>query len=254
LSLQTTGRSVLVVDDEPDLCVNMADILGDLGYRVDTAHDGPSALELVRRTPYDVALLDLRMPGMDGLELYHRIKELRAGTIAIVVTAFATTATTQKALAAGAWGVLPKPVDLPSLLRLVEQAIDRPLVLIVDDDRDLCANLWDLLRERGYRVDLAHDEEQAAAFLRDRAFHIVLLDLKLPGGSGANLLPRIRAASMRSRTILITGQGEETERLVAQVLHDGADAVCYKPFDIPRLLGLIGNEPFPEATVRTASR
>jgi DNA-binding response OmpR family regulator len=242
------------VDDEADLCANMADILSDLGYLVDTANDGPTALEMVRRTPYDVALLDLKMPGMDGLELYHRIKEVRAGTIAIVVTAFASPATTEQALATGAWSVLPKPVNFPTLLSLVEQAIDRPLVLIVDDDRELCANLWDLLRERGYRVDLAHDEQQAAAFLRDRRFHVVLLDLKLPGGNGADLIPRIRASSQGARTILITGHRAESDEIIAQVLRDGAHAVCYKPFDIPHLLGLIESGPAEAATVSTGPR
>ncbi len=254
MSREPKGRSVLVVDDEADLCANMADILGDLGYRVDTAHDGPTALEMVRRTPYDVALLDLKMPGMDGLELYHRIKELRAGTIAIVVTAFASPATTEQALATGAWSVLPKPVNFPKLLSLVEQAIDRPLVLIVDDDRELCANLWDLLRERGYRVDLAYDEQQAAAFLEDRTFHVVLLDLRLPGGSGANLIPRIRASSRGARTILITGHRDEIDEVVTQVLEEGAHAVCYKPFDIPQLLSLIDGGPREATTFRTGQR
>src|SRR5450755_2500750 len=59
--------SILVVDDEEDTCRNLSDILTDLGYHVDTAHDGPAALEMVRHKRYDVALLDLKMPGMDGL-------------------------------------------------------------------------------------------------------------------------------------------------------------------------------------------
>src|SRR6266508_3237370 len=93
--------AILVVDDDPDNCRNLSDILTDLGYRVDTAPDGPSALELVRRAPYDVALLDLKMPGMDGLELYREIKRLRAGTVAIVVTAYAGGDTKAEAIAAG---------------------------------------------------------------------------------------------------------------------------------------------------------
>src|SRR6516164_4621363 len=103
--------SILVVDDEVDTCRNLSDILTDLGYRVDIANDGLSALELVRRNAYDVALLDLKMPGMDGLTLYREIKKLRADTVAIIVTAYATSATANEALTAGAWQVLPKPVD-----------------------------------------------------------------------------------------------------------------------------------------------
>src|SRR5947209_8467154 len=95
--------SLLVVDDDVDTCRNLSDILSDLGYHVDTAHDGPSALELVQKRRYDIALLDLKMPGMDGLELYRQIKKLQAGTVAMVVTAYASSATAEEALTAGAW-------------------------------------------------------------------------------------------------------------------------------------------------------
>ena len=77
-TIETPKAHILVVDDEVDTCHNLSDILTDLGYRVDVAHDGISALELVRRNAYDVALLDYKMPGMDGLTLYREIKRLRA--------------------------------------------------------------------------------------------------------------------------------------------------------------------------------
>ena len=62
------NRSILVVDDEVDTCANLSDIFAELGFQVDVAHDGFSALEFAKRKHYDVALLDLKMPGMDGLE------------------------------------------------------------------------------------------------------------------------------------------------------------------------------------------
>src|SRR6476469_3035726 len=93
--------SILVVDDDVDTCRNLSDILTDLGYQVETAPDGLAALELVQRHAYDVALLDYKMPGMDGLTLYREIKRLRADTVAIVVTAYAGGETTAEALAAG---------------------------------------------------------------------------------------------------------------------------------------------------------
>src|SRR5579862_6312315 len=94
---------ILVVDDDVDICQNLFDILTDLGYHVDTAHDGLSALELVRKNTYDIALLDLKMPGMDGLELYRQIKKLQAGTVAMVVTAYASSGAAAEAHTAGAW-------------------------------------------------------------------------------------------------------------------------------------------------------
>src|SRR5262249_41512597 len=106
----------------------------------------------------------------------------------------------------------------------------------VDDDPDLCATLWDLLRERGYRVAIAHDEPTAAGRLKDASFRVVLIDMKLPSGDGASVFRLVRQASPQARTIVITGHRAELERMVAQVVEEGADAVCYKPFDVARLL------------------
>ena len=228
--------SILVVDDDADTCRNVSDILTDLGYHVDTAQDGRTALELVRQRPYDVALLDYKMPGMDGLTLYREIKKLRAGTVAMVVTAYAGGGTAEAVLHAGAWQVLAKPVDFPRLLGLVNEALNQPLVLVVDDDPDLCANLWDLFRERGYRLSIAHDERQAAACLRDASFKAVFIDMKLPAGDGASVFRLVRAANPHARTIVITGHRSEMDDAVQKMLDAGADAVCYKPFDMPGLL------------------
>ncbi len=104
----------------------------------------------MRRRPYDVALLDLKMPGMDGLTLYREIKKQRAGTVSLLVTAYASAATAEEALAAGAWKVVAKPVDFRKLLGWSTRRSGQPLVLVVDDDHDLCTTLWDLLRDRGY--------------------------------------------------------------------------------------------------------
>lgn len=230
------AQSMLVVDDDVDTCRNLSDILSDLGYRVDTAQDGRQALELVKKNAYDVALLDLKMPGMDGLTLYREIKKLSADTVAIIVTAYAGSTTMDEARASGAWQVLPKPIDFPRLLGALDQALDQPLLLVVDDDQDLCANLWDLLREQGYRVCLAHDEKDAANRLKDRAFKVVLIDMKLPKGDGTSVFRLVHESNPETRTILITGFRSEMDHLIQKVLAEGADALCYKPFDIPGLL------------------
>jgi two-component system, NtrC family, response regulator HydG len=236
-----TEARILVVDDDPDICRNMSDILTDLGYQVDTAQSGPSALELVRRRPYDIALLDLKMPGMDGLTLYREIKKEHAGTVSLLVTAFAGPATAEEALAAGAWKVVAKPVDFAKLLHWLEEALDQPLVLVVDDDRDLCANLWDLLRDSGFRVGVAHDLQRAAEQLKGSSYQVVLIDMRLPDGDGHAAFRLVRAANPRARTVLVTGYRSEMDDLIAQAVAEGADAVQYKPFHVPDLIETIVN-------------
>jgi len=171
--------------------------------------------------------------------LYRRIREISAGTVAIVVTAYTSSDTAKTVRGAGAWQIVPKPVNIGNLLGLVAQALDTPLVLVVDDDRDLCDNLWDLLREREYRVHLAHDVPDAESALGQHKFHVVLIDMKLPTGDGQQVLRVLQKIDKEARTVLITGHAAEMETKVQAALQAGANAVCYKPFDVEKLLSTV---------------
>lgn len=115
--------TILVVDDDADTCRNMADLFDDLGYAIDTAEGGDAALEKARQQRYDLGLLDLRMPGMDGLTLCRHLKRLQPPMVTMLVTAYGGSDVHEEARAAGARHVLPKPVDFSRLLALVEQAL-----------------------------------------------------------------------------------------------------------------------------------
>jgi len=114
--------SILVVDDDRDIALNMSDLLTDLGYHIDIAYDGESALKLVAQNDYDIALLDFKMPDMDGASLYEKIKRLQPALVAIMVTAYAGSDGVDRAKRAGTWQVLRKPVDFEKLLGLIQQA------------------------------------------------------------------------------------------------------------------------------------
>lgn len=235
----THTTSVLIVDDEPDNCANLCDILQDFGYEVETATNGQAALELIHHRTFDVALLDLRMPGMDGLELYREIRQLRPETVAIVITAYASSDTAQQIEDAGAWKILSKPVDVAGLFPLIDEAVRQPLLMVVDDDRDLCSSLWDVFRDKGYRVSLAHSESEARTRLTAGRFQVILLDLRLPDGSGGSIMRLVREACPESRVVIISGYRDEAEELLAQLSENEPDAVCFKPFDVPDLLDKI---------------
>jgi two-component system, NtrC family, response regulator HydG len=117
--------AILVVDDEPDECENMSDILSDRGYRVDTAPEGIAALRLVERQPYDVALLDLRMPGMDGVALCREVTRLCPKTVALLVTGYPDDINPADARAAGIRHIIRKPVDVRRLLTTIEGTLEQ---------------------------------------------------------------------------------------------------------------------------------
>lgn len=235
---------ILLVDDDHDACANLVDILSALGYTVDVAHDGDSALSRFEQHPYELALLDLKMPGMDGLELLRRIRQKHRGARALIVTAFASQAAEREAVQAGAWRIVSKPLDVPRLIGLLDEATESPLVLIVDDDSELCDSLADLFAGHSFRVGMAHNLAEARAALAaaasaGNAFQVVLIDMKLPDGDGGELLGHVRERYPAARTILITGDREENSHRIEAARGQGADAVCYKPFDVARLAQIV---------------
>ena len=108
------GR-VLVVDDEPEVRQVLQEFLADRGYEVAQAASGSAALEALHADRPDVVLLDVAMPGIDGVETLRRIMALTPPVSVIMVTANADIAVTSKLLAMGAVDYIPKPFDLDYL-------------------------------------------------------------------------------------------------------------------------------------------
>ena len=235
------SKRVLIVDDDRDICSNIKDILDDLGYQTDIAHDGHSALDLVDTNRYDVVLLDYSMPGMDGATLHQQMVLLQPEIAAIMVTAYAQGDGAQRARDSGIQQVLRKPVDLGELLPLVEQLSNSPIVLVVDDDPDFCKTLWHILRERSYRVSLAHNREDGVRKALDANYQVAVVDLSLCNGQtdGCDVLQRVAEVNPAIRTILITVHREEAGEVLERCKANGLDDVCFKPLDVEALLNKI---------------
>ena len=116
---------ILVVDDEKIVRESLFHWFEDEGYSVDTAEDAFDALKQFDKGKYDLILLDMKMPGMSGLELLSKIKEIDNDSIVIIITAFASVPTAIKALKEGAYDYVTKPVDPDELNNLVKNAIEQ---------------------------------------------------------------------------------------------------------------------------------
>jgi len=145
---------VLVVDDEPGLRSSLAANLEMEGFEVVEAESGPRALELVQKSTFDVVLTDIRMPGMNGVELFHALQKARPGLPVILSTAFALEDLTREALQAGAFTLLPKPSDVDHVAATVSRAARRPIVILASDPSwgQSCAAA---MQEAGLRVKFA---------------------------------------------------------------------------------------------------
>jgi DNA-binding response OmpR family regulator len=105
----TRLEAILIVDDEPSVCVSLEGVLAREGYRTFSANDGPTALEIMGKQTIDLALLDLRMPVMDGLELMRIIHERWPNTVIMVLTGYGTLDSAVETLRHGAHDYLLKP-------------------------------------------------------------------------------------------------------------------------------------------------
>jgi CheY-like chemotaxis protein len=130
---------ILIVDDNVSLCQSMALILKRKGYAVTYANDGPEAIEKVQERPFDMIFMDIKMPGMDGVETFKRISRLRPEATVVMMTAYAVEDMVQEALKEGASGIMYKPLDLPEVFSLLEKTAQttQPVsVLLVDRDEE----------------------------------------------------------------------------------------------------------------------
>jgi DNA-binding NtrC family response regulator len=118
-------EKILVVDDEKIVRESLFHWFQEEGYQVDTAEDGETALRIFDKNKFDLLLVDMKMPGMSGLELLDKVKEIDKDTIVILITAFASVPTAIKALKDGAYDYVTKPVDPDELEHLVKKALEQ---------------------------------------------------------------------------------------------------------------------------------
>ncbi len=118
-----TQRKILIVDDEMSVRKSLEEWFREDGFQVVTAEDGEAALRQMPQGPYDIIVVDLKMPGMDGITLQKRVREIDRDAAIIILTAYASVETAVEALKLGAFDYITKPVDPDDLSHVVQNAL-----------------------------------------------------------------------------------------------------------------------------------
>ncbi|MBI5643165.1 MAG: sigma-54-dependent Fis family transcriptional regulator [Deltaproteobacteria bacterium] len=116
---------ILITDDDVDLRELLTEAVKNWGYTVSVAKEGEEALRKLRMERYDIVITDLMMPGMDGLALLKKIKELDREILVIIITGYATIETAVKAIESGAYDYIAKPFRLDELMIVIKNACER---------------------------------------------------------------------------------------------------------------------------------
>ncbi|MCK8600910.1 sigma-54-dependent transcriptional regulator [Desulfoferrobacter suflitae] len=191
---------ILVVDDEPIVCLSLTNWLQEENYLARAVHDGQSAIEAIGQENWDIVLLDLKMPGMDGLEVLRRIKEIAPQTVIIMMTAYASVPSSVQAMKEGAYDYIVKPLDVEELTLMLKK--------IVEHQQLVTENI--LLRKRltkRYRFgDIIGKSPQML-----KVFEL------------------IETVADTNATVLITGETGTGKELVARAIHTNSSR-RYSPF------------------------
>ncbi|MCC2333536.1 response regulator transcription factor [Cellulomonas wangsupingiae] len=168
-----SGRThrLLVVEDDRELCDTLAEVLTDEGYVVDQARDGHRGLHLALTRPYDVLVVDRRLPAVDGLDMLARLRSRAVGARALVLTALGSVADRVAGLDAGADDYLTKPFELDELsarIRALCRRVDEADTLLPLGEGAIDLVTRQAVLADGTRVDLSAREHALLRALADR--------------------------------------------------------------------------------------
>ncbi len=238
--MNSRKTSVLVVDDLRSIRLTLGGILEDKGYNVVTAENGYQAIEAAGKTHFDVVFMDIKMPGIDGVQTFREINKIDPKAAVIMMTAYSVEDLVKEALEEGAYAIIYKPFDMDRIIATIEELLhEKILILVVDASFEDRETLKGILEDRGYRVATARDGAEAIEMVKTRHYDIIFLEVRLPNMDGIETFERVKEIDPKAAVIMMTGYTEED--LVERAISQGAYTCIYKPFDMEKVIALVKN-------------
>ncbi len=231
--------TILVVDDNQDLLETFAMILKRRGYQVQTAVNGISAVDKFKKQNFDVTLMDIVMPEMNGVDAFKKIKQMQPEAPIILMTAYSDEDLVQNAKDEGVRQILHKPIHIDQLIELINEVSGDQSILIVDDDADICDTLTKILESQGYSVLTAGSGEEAVSMSKEKTCQLAFIDVKLPNIDGLETLLRLKEINPDMIVIMMTGFRNEVKEALDKAQAASAITCLYKPFDPSEAANLV---------------
>jgi two-component system, NtrC family, response regulator HydG len=226
---------VLIVDDDRDHAESVADVLEMRGYAIEVAVTGEEGIARFRERDFDVVLMDVKLPGMNGVETFAEFKRIRPTARVLMMTGFSVEELVAEAVGNGALGVLHKPFAIAELLETLERVKPRGMVLVADDDPDFADSIEPILKRNGYVVEIARNGREALEKASAPGITCLILDLRMPLLTGLEVYLKLKESGAPLPAIFVTGCVDEHGDALKQI--DGfGQGLLVKPFDPADLL------------------
>jgi DNA-binding response OmpR family regulator len=232
---------ILVVDDDRDFAEGVADVLRLHGHETALAHSGEEALETFTESEFDVTFMDVKLPGWNGVQSFREFRRRFPGAKVVMMTAYNLDNLMDVATETGVIGSFHKPLAFGEVEALLNRVRQDARVLIVDDDVDFAREIRDVLEVAGFSVRSCFDGQTAIQRCLEEPFDAMILDLRLPGASGAEVFSAVREARPGLRIVPITGFGQEATESAAHTIDP--NRVLHKPFNPDSLLRMLEHAP-----------
>ena len=230
---------VLVVDDDRRMVKTICDILRVKGYEAVPAYSGEEAVEKVKEELPACVLMDIKMPGIDGVATLKLIRDAFPNLPVLLMSAYVTGEQEEEAKRQGAYAVLTKPIDFEGILSFLSLLRKDESVLVVDDDPLFSKTLKDILQARGYEVETEADTGKVLGRMERDYKLVVLLDIKPGDAKGTEVLREIREKYPTKPVVMITGYREGMGEAIEKGFQIGAYTFMYKPLETEHLIGII---------------
>lgn len=228
---------VLIVDDDRDHAESLVDVIEMRGHATQLAHTGEEAIKCFRAADFDFVLLDVKLPGIDGVATFLELKKIQPAARVMMMTGYSVEHFVGRAIEAGALGVLHKPFAATKVLELLSTVKQQSRVLVADADAASVDSVASVLDKAGYRVDTAASGAETLEKIEHARVDCLLLDLSLPVLSGAETCARLVDASRTVPTVLMTGSRESIEEDAP--IRSRICGMLAKPIDPHALLAMI---------------
>jgi two-component system response regulator HydG len=230
---------ILIADPEEGIRVSMAWILELEGYTVLTAKNGFEAIEFVKSESFDIAFLDIRMPGINGIETFKEVKKYSPETVVVMMSGFPVTDLVKKAIEDGAYAFLSKPFDMDNIIETIKEVAAKPFVMVVDDDSNLCDLLYDRFKDSGFNVVTKTSGFDGILAVQRRIPDVLFLDVMMNGLNGLETLKKINEifGDQAPKTIIMSSYDSAESFEAAKKL--GAIECLRKPLNTPQLKDMV---------------
>lgn len=232
----SNSLKILVVDDDADAADSLGELFEMEGHDVTVAYDGNTAVEAYDKASFDIAFMDIMMPGKNGVESFFEIRKNYPDAKVFMMTGFSVEQLIQQAIDHGAMGVLSKPVDLDKVLSVIDDIKPAGVVLIAEDDPDFGPQLQTVIETSGYTCQLVKTGADALERVKSGGVDILILDLNLPIIDGIEVYTSLKNHNKEVPTIIITGQSAEVVDHIDILKDVSVTGVLNKPFDPNMLL------------------